>query len=572
MLASQYYMPTLREAPADAEIAGHRLLLRGGFIRPLSAGIFTFLPLGQRVLSKVERVVREEMNRAGAHEVLMPVLHPKELWERSGRWDTFQPTPLRVQDRAERWYCLGPTHEEVITDLVAMDLGSYRDLPVTLYQIQVKFRDELRPRGGLIRCNEFVMKDAYSFGRTREDLDDAYDAMYDAYTRIFERLRLPVVVVEAEAGSIGGTDTREFMLLSESGEDTIFMCDACDYASNAECAVARAPEPGEVGDGPRELVDTPDAKTVEQVTGMLGVTADRLVKTLLYRAGDRFVAALVRGDGSLNEFKLARAIGGDELRMADDAEVQELTGARVGFAGPVGLPDEVTIIADPEVAAMRDFVTGANADDAHFTGVNLGVDFEVDEWADLRDACHGDGCAQCESGTLQARRCIELAHVFKLGTRYSEALDATFTDSDGVERACVMGCYGVGVSRIVAGLVEEFHDEGGIIWPREAAPFEVAILLLSPDDNELRAVADGLYEGLQAAGIEVLYDERDASPGVKFAEADLIGYPVRAVIGRKTRQEGKIELRRRAAGDEELVEIDEAVAAVQTLLSGIQVR
>jgi len=315
VLASQYYMPTLREAPADAEIPSHRLLVRGGFIRPLAAGIFTFLPLGLRVLTKVERVVREEMNRAGAHEVLMPVLHPKELWERSGRWDTFAPTPLRVQDRAGREFCLGPTHEEVITDLVAGDLGSYRDLPVTLYQIQVKFRDEIRPRGGLIRCKEFIMKDAYSFGRSREDLDAAYDAMFDGYVRIFERLGLPVVVVEAEAGSIGGTDTREFMLLSENGEDTVFMCDACDYASNAECATARPPGAGEAGAGPREMVPTPDAKTVEQVTALLGVTADRLVKTLMYRAGKRVIAALVRGDRSLNEFKLARVAGGD-LRMA----------------------------------------------------------------------------------------------------------------------------------------------------------------------------------------------------------------------------------------------------------------
>ncbi|MGD9497384.1 MAG: proline--tRNA ligase [Armatimonadota bacterium] len=568
MLASQYYMPTLREAPAEAEIPSHRLLLRGGFIRPLAAGVFTFLPLGLRVLSKIERVVREEMNRAGAHELLMSVLHPRDLWERSGRWDTFQPTPLRVQDRAERWFCLGPTHEEVITDLVAMDLESYRELPVILYQIQVKFRDEMRPRGGLIRCKEFIMKDAYSFGRTREELDAAYDAMYDAYVRIFERLNLPVVVVEAAAGSIGGTDTKEFMLLSDSGEDTVFMCDSCDYASNAECAVSRPPAViAAPQDGRRELVRTPDARTVEQVTGLLGTSADRLVKTLLYRTDDRFVAALVRGDRSLNEHKLARVVGG-ELRMADDAEVRQLTGARVGFAGPVGLPDDVTIIADYEVGAARDFVTGANRDDAHFVGVNVGVDFEVDQWADLREACHGDACAQCEVGRLQALRCIELAHVFKLGTRYSEALGATFIDSDGTERSAIMGCYGVGVSRIMAGLVEQFHDERGIIWPRAVAPFEVAILLLSPDDEVLRGIGDELYRDLQHAGIEVLYDERDASPGVKFAEADLIGYPVRAVIGRKTRQEGKIELRRRADAREELVEIARAVEVVQALLEG----
>ncbi|HCA46946.1 MAG TPA: proline--tRNA ligase [Armatimonadetes bacterium] len=566
MLASQYYIRTLREAPAEAEIASHRLLLRGGYIRPVGAGIFSWLPLGLRVLQRVEQVIREEMNVAGAHEVLMPVLHPRELWERSGRWDIFAPTPLRVKDRADREFCLGPTHEEVVTDLVAMDLDSYRDIPATLYQIQVKFRDELRPRGGLIRCKEFIMKDAYSFDRDRDGLDRSYNAMYDAYVRIFERLNLPVVTVEAEAGSIGGTDTREFMLLSENGEDTVYMCDSCDYASNAECATSRAPDAIEpLAESRRELVSTPDTRTVEQVTGLLGVTPDRLVKTLLFRARDGFIAALVRGDRALNEFKLARFVKGEELRMANDAEVQSLTGARVGFAGPVGLPADVRIIADHEVRAMRDFVTGANQDDAHFVNVNLAADFGVDEWVDLREACHGDTCAQCATGTLQAHRCIELAHVFKLGTKYSSALDATFRDAEGNELPSIMGCYGIGVSRIVAALVEQHHGKSGIMWPREAAPFDATILLLSPDDEELRAIADNLYTQLQDCGLDVLYDERDASPGVKFAEADLIGCPVRVVVGRTTRNEGKVEIRRRADGHEELASLDEAVAAVLRL-------
>ncbi len=569
MRASQYYMPTLREAPAEAEIPSHRLLVRGGFIRPLAAGIFTYLPLGKRVLSKVEQIVREEMNRAGAHEVLMSVLHPRELWEKSDRWDTFQPTPLRVTDRAEREFCLGPTHEEIITDLVAMDLDSYRELPVTLYQIQVKFRDELRSRGGLIRCKEFIMKDAYSFDTSWEGLDESYEAMYDAYERIFERLNLPTVVVEAEAGSMGGTDTREFMLLSEHGEDTVFLCDSCDYASNAECATSRPPELIEpVSESRRELVDTPDAKTVEEVCGLLDTTPDRLVKTLLFHTEGGFVAALVRGDRGLNEFKLARAVEGEELRMAEDVEVQDLTGARVGFAGPVGLAESVTIIADHELQALRDFVTGANQDDAHFVDVNVGADFEVDQWADLREACHGERCAMCDSGELQAHRCIELAHVFKLGTKYSEALEATFNDPDGAEQVSIMGCYGVGVSRIVAGLVEQFHDDDGIMWPREAAPFEVNILLLSPDDEELRPIADKIHSDLQEAGVDVLYDERDASPGIKFAEADLIGCPVRVVVGRTTRNEGKVELRRRVDGQEELADVDGALEAILTLLEG----
>lgn len=411
------------------------------------------------------------------------------------------------------------------------------------------------------------MKDAYSFDRDREGLDRSYDAMYDGYVRIFKRLSLPVITVEAEAGSIGGTDTREFMLLSENGEDTVYMCDSCDYASNAECATARIPQPIEpVAQSARELVDTPDAKTVEQVTAMLGTTPDRLVKTLMFRTDGGFVAALVRGDRALNEFKLARHVDADGLRMANDAEVEELTGARVGFAGPIGLPGDVRIIADHEIRALSDFVTGANRDDAHFVNVNVGADFEVDEWADLREACHGDGCAHCEGGRLQARRCIELAHVFKLGTKYSSALEATFRDTDGNEHPCVMGCYGVGVSRIVAALVEQYHDEHGIMWPREAAPFDATILLLSPDDEELRAIADKLYVDLEACGIDVLYDERDASPGVKFAEADLLGCPVRVVVGRTTRNEGKVELRRRVDGHEQLADLDEAVDAVLALL------
>ncbi|MCD6361730.1 MAG: proline--tRNA ligase, partial [Armatimonadetes bacterium] len=522
MRASRMYIPTLREAPADAEIASHRLLLRGGFIRPVAAGVFDFLPMGLRVLRKVEQIIREEMNAAGAEEVLMPVLSPRELWEQSGRWDTFEPTPLRTQDRGERWFCLGPTHEEIITHLVAMDLGSYRELPHTLYQIQVKFRDELRARGGLIRVKEFIMKDAYSFDRDEEGLDVSYQAMYDAYVRIFERLELPVVIVEAEAGSMGGHDTREFMLLSDAGEDTIYLCDSCDYGSNSECAMSRASEPAEpVTESTRELVATPGAKTIEQVSALLEVPADRLVKTLLYHTGERFVAALVRGDRDLNEMKLARALEAPALRMAEDDEVERLTGAPVGFAGPVGLPDEVFIIADEEVMAARDFVVGANRNDAHFVRVNIGADFEVQQTADLRDVRDGDPCPRCDRGTLRAHRCIELGHVFKLGTRYSEALGCTFKDADGQERVCIMGCYGIGVSRIVAALVEQYHDDNGIIWPRAVAPFEAVVLLLSPDDEELAQVADEISEALEAAGIETLLDDRDDSPGSKFAEAGI---------------------------------------------------
>ncbi len=566
--ASKLYLPTLREAPAEAEIISHKLLLRGGFIRPVAAGVFDFLPMGLRVLRKIEQIVREEMNAAGAEEVLLPVLSPRELWERSGRWDTFEPPPLRTRDRGERWFALGPTHEEVITDLVAMDLGSYRELPRTLYQIQVKFRDEIRPRGGLIRVKEFIMKDAYSFDRDREGLDASYQAMYDAYVRIFQRLGLPVVIVEAEAGSMGGTDTREFMLLADAGEDTIYLCDACDYGSNAECARTRAPEPvPPTTTSKRRLVATPAAKTVDQVTALLGVSADRLVKTLLYRADDRYVAALVRGDRDLNETKLARVLGAAKLRMAEDAEVEQLTGAQVGFAGPVGLPAEVTIIADEEVLAARDFVVGANQDDAHLVDVNHGADFAVHQVADLRQARDGDPCAACSDGTLVARRCIELGHVFKLGTRYSEALDCTYKDADGTQRPCIMGCYGIGVTRIMAALVEQYHDERGIIWPRAVAPFETVVLLLSPDDEELAAAAEQICGDLEQAGMQVLLDDRDDSPGSKFAEADLLGYPTCVVVGRKLKQEGRVEVRRRCDGAELVVGTSEVVGAVLQLLA-----
>jgi prolyl-tRNA synthetase len=385
--------------------------------------------------------------------------------------------------------------------------------------------------------------------------------------RIFERLELPVQVVHAEAGSMGGHDTREFMMLCDNGEDTVFMCDSCDYAANADCAQVRPPDPAS-GDklGERELVSTPDAKTVEEVCNLLQTTPDQLAKTLLYRADGRFVAAMIRGDRTLNEMKLARALQAADLRMADDEEVLELTGAQVGYAGPVGLPEEVTIVADREIAAMSDFVVGANQDDAHYVGVDAGADFEVDSYADLRAAVHGDACPACQNGFLAARRAIEMAHVFKLGTKYAEDLGAVFVDSEGRERPAIMGCYGVGVSRILPALVEHYHDEQGIVWPRAAAPFEAVVLLLDPDDEELRTAADEVYQALQAAGYDTMLDERDETAGVKFAEADLIGYPVRVVVGRKTRQEGKVEVRRRSDAEELVVPVAEAPEAVRQLI------
>ncbi len=567
MRATQFYTPTLRQAPAEAEIASHRLLLRGGFIRPLAAGIFSFEPLGLRVLRKIENIIRSEMNAAGALEVLLPVLNPRELWERSGRWATFQPEPFKLQDKSGREFCLGPTHEEAITDLVARDVNSYRQLPLTLYQIQVKFRDEMRPRGGLIRVKEFLMKDAYSFDVDEAGLDRSYEAMYHAYVRIFERLKLPVMIVEAEAGSIGGHETREFMLLCEAGEDTVFSCDNCDYASNAECATSRPPQPraDTPAPGAPQLVPTPGAATIEAVSQFLNVAPSQLVKTLLYKADAQFVAALVRGDRELNETKLQRALRVSELRMATAEEVQQLSGAAVGFAGPVGLPDSVKVIADHEIHAMGDFVVGANQDDAHLVGVEVGRDFQVDTWADLRMVADGDPCPRCATGRLRAHRAIELGHVFKLGTSYAQSLGALYLDEDGNRHPMVMGCYGIGVSRCMAAVVEQYHDENGIIWPMSVAPFQVVILLLDPNDSALAELADTLAGQLQAQGLEVLIDDRDERPGPKFKDADLIGYPLHVVLGKKAATEGLVEVRRRCDAAEKVVPTDQVVSTVLEL-------
>ncbi len=567
MRATQYYAPTLRQAPAEAEIPSHKLLVRGGFIRPLTSGVFTYLPLGLRVLRRVEQVVREEMNRAGALEVFMAVLEPKELWERTGRWDSFQPQPLRTEDRTGRWFCLGPTHEEVITDLVARDVSSYKQLPLTLYQIQTKFRDEIRPRGGLIRVKEFTMKDAYSFDIDEAGLARSYQAMYEAYVRIFARLGLATLVVQAEAGSMGGSDTREFMVLSDSGEDTVFVCDKCDYAANAECATSRLPEADSETEPADDYqrVDTPGATTIQAISEMLGTPPTKLLKTLLYRADERFVAALVRGDRELNEIKLQRATGADELRMATAEEILALTGAPVGFSGPVGLPDEVEIIADREIEFLGNAVVGANEADAHLVGVNVSRDFAVSRYADLRQAAAGDPCPQCETGRLATRRAIEMGHIFKLDTKYSEDLGALYTSEDGEQRPMVMGCYGIGVSRALAAIVEEHHDDAGIIWPLEVAPFGVVILLLDPENAKLAAVAEDLLTQLEAAGYEVMLDDRDERPGVKFKDAELIGYPLIVVVGRKTAESGEVEVRRRQDSAEEVVPIAGAVATLQEL-------
>lgn len=566
MNVSELYIPTLREVPADAKLPSHRLLLRGGYIRPVCAGVFSYLPLGFRVLRKIEQIVREEMDRAGALEVFLPVLNPADLWKKTGRWESFEPPLLRLKDGAGRDFALGPTHEEIITDLAAQDLRSYRQLPFTLYQIQTKFRDELRPRGGLIRCREFVMKDAYSFDASREGLDRSYGAMYDAYCRIFDRLGMPYVICEASAGSMGGSDTREFMLLCENGEDTLFRCDKCDYTANAECAESRSVASSAAPDrlGEPELIETPNARTVEEVCAMLDVSPEQLVKTLLYVADGQYVAALIRGDREINEVKLSSQLGAADLRMATEAEIEEVTGAPLGFTGPVGLPRNVKIVADHDIAAMSDFVVGANKADAHLVAVDADKDFTVDEYADIRAAMEGDGCPRCEEGLLRIERGIELAHVFKLGQKYAEDLGAMYSDENGAEATAIMGCYGVGVSRIMAALVEHGHDKNGIVWPMAVAPYHVSILVLDREPD-LMATADRICSQLEEQGFETVVDDRDERPGVKFKDADLIGYPIRIVIGKRTASEGTVEVRRRKDEEELVVPAAEALEAVRKL-------
>ena len=573
MRLSQLLFVSLREVPAEAELVSHQLLLRASFIRKLSAGIYTYLPLGWRSLLKIIAIVREEMNKAGAQELLMPFAHPAELWQETGRWDEYGDLLMKLRDRQGRWFCLGPTHEEVITDLARQMVHSYRQLPLNLYQIGTKFRDELRPRGGLIRAREFLMKDAYSFDRDEAGLDKSFEAMRKAYIRIFTRCGLPFVIVEAEAGAIGGTENLEFLVIAESGEDRLLQCLRCGYAANRERAERRPPEglerfvakgQGE-GTAPLQKVATPNRRTVEEVSEFLGVRPDQLVKTLLYVADDgRIVAAMVRGDHELNEAKLMRAVGA-RVKMADADTVQRITEAPVGFAGPIGLKEKgVLMLADYDIAFLSDFVIGANETDAHFVNANWGRDFVIDRFADLRFADSGDGCPRCD-GILQMHNAIEVGHIFKLGTRYSEPMRATFVDEDGKEKPFVMGCYGIGVSRILATVAEIHHDDDGLIFPITIAPFEAWVLPIE-SEGDLREVAERVYADLQRAGVEVVLDDRDERAGVKFKDMDLVGVPIQIVVGRSVRERGEVEIRlRRNRDDRRYVPVNAVTERVLTL-------
>ncbi len=562
MRASQLFFPTLREVPADAEMTSHKLLLRGGFIRRVGAGIYDYLPLGYKVIKKIEKIVREEMDAQGAQELLMPAIVPSELYQETGRWDL--DVLFRFKDRSDREYAIGFTHEEVITDIVRRDIRSYREMPLNLYQIQTKGRDEPRPRGGVVRGREFIMLDSYSFDRAWEDLDRAYDKMYVAFSRIFARCGLEPLVVEAESGAIGGKESQEYMVITDAGEDTVLVCSSCGYGANAEkCAIGERPVKIS-GEEMQELalVDTPNVHTIDQVTSFLKKSPKKLVKTLVYKAGDQVVAALVRGDRDLNEPKLARALGVKKVEMADEDTILKVTGAEVGFAGPVGLSG-ARIIADREIQGMANFVVGGNKTDAHYINVNIGRDFSADAFADLRVASKGDACSKCE-GTLSAVRGMEVGHIFKLGTLYSEGMDAKFLDDDGKEKPFIMGCYGMGVSRMLAAIPEVNSDQDGMIWPIGTAPFEVEIILLNPDDEAQCNAATRIYEELQHSGVDVLLDERDERPGVKFKDADLMGAPIQVVAGRLA-GEGKLEVRLRSTKSKEETDIDEVTGKVLDL-------
>ncbi|WP_426450162.1 proline--tRNA ligase [Paenibacillus sp. S-38] len=565
MKQSTLFLPTLREVPAEAETASHRLMLRAGLIRPLAAGIYSYLPLGRKVLRKVEELIRREMEEAGAQEVLLPAMQPAELWRESGRYAVYGPELIRLTDRHGREFALGPTHEEVITTLVRDEIGSYRRLPLTLYQIQTKFRDERRPRFGLLRGREFLMKDAYSFDTDEAGLDLTYWRMEEAYHRIMKGCGLRYRAVEADSGSIGGEGgTHEFMALAAIGEDTVISCTACDYAANLEKAEAAwtAPE-APVREVPAaERWHTPGVRTIAELTERLGDEANHLLKTLIYLADGQPAAVVVRGIHEVNEAKVRAALGAEVLELADAETTQRVTGAPVGFAGPVGL--QVPLLVDREAAALAEGITGANEADWHLRHVVPGRDFTLERAGDYRNVREDDACPRC-GGALEGHRGIEVGHVFKLGTKYSAKLGAVFTDETGEERPMIMGCYGIGVSRILSAVVEQHHDEQGIVWPQGLAPFDVHLIPLAQEGASAE-LASRLYAGLRSKGADVLLDDRAERPGVKFKDADLIGLPVRIVIGRDA-AEGLVEYKERCSKDAVKLTVEEAMERVLALLA-----
>lgn len=567
MRVSNLLMPTLRELPAEAEVVSHQLLLRAGFIRKAAAGVYTLLPLAWRVIRKIEQIIREEMDRQGGQELMMPIIQPAELWHESGRWDVYGPELFRLKDRHGRDFCLGPTHEEIITALIRGEINSYKQLPLLLYQIQNKYRDERRPRFGLLRGREFIMKDLYSFDRDEAGLDVSYNKMFEAYTNVFRRCGLRFRPVVADSGAIGGSDTHEFAVLAESGEATILYCenDECGYAANEERAEAVAStSTGNMAPLEMKKISTPDCRTIEEVVLFLKLPPEKMIKTMIYSTEKETVAAMVRGDREINEVKLYNALGCIRLDLADEETVLRVTGAPAGFAGPVNLKG-VKLVADREVMTLANAVCGANENDYHLVNVNPGRDFKPDIIADIRLVKAGEPCPVCGAGLHEAKG-IEVGQIFKLGDKYSKALGATFLDENGKARPFIMGCYGIGVTRTMAAAVEQNHDERGIKWPVQIAPYHVIVVPVSTKDKDQVNAAEEIYQNLVTGGVETVIDDRPERAGVKFKDADLVGYPIRITVGAKGLAEGKVELYSRLEEQTMMVPLGDVVNAVKSKL------
>ena len=559
---SRYFLYTVKEEPAEAEAPSHRLLLKAGFIKQVSAGIYELLPPAFKVLKKVESIVRKEMDRSGAQELLLTVLNPRELWEETGRWESYGDELFKLKDRNGREYCLGPTHEEEITDLVRKVIKSYRQLPVILYQIQVKFRDEKRPRFGLIRAREFIMKDAYSFDTDEMSAMISYESMKFAYQRIFNKLRLNVIMAEADVGQIGGKMSHEFIAFTDYGEAKVAYCENCGYAANAEIVPLQKPEEEKEEMKPMEKVHTPNVETIEELSEFLKVPPSKIMKAVMYIVNEKEpVIVLIRGDREIDENKLEKVLGTDNFRLATDEEVQKILGTKKGFIGIFNLPKGIKVLWDNSLYGVKNLVVALNEPDWHYVNVNPGRDFEYGEFVDVAVVKEGDPCPKCSS-PLKVRRGLELGHIFLLGTRYSEPMKAYFTDRDGKEKPVIMGCYGIGISRILPAIVEQYHDEKGIKWPTPVAPFELNIILLNTKDEEQKNVAEKLYLEAEEKGIDVILDDREESAGFKFADADLVGFPYRIVVGKKVK-EGKVEVQSRLTGEKWDIEIEKAIDFVK---------
>ena len=566
---SHMLIPTLREVPKDAEATSHKLMLRAGLIRKLMAGVYSYLPLGYRVLKKIIGIIQEEMDAVGAQELLLPAIHPVDIWQRTGRYDVMQDILMTVRKEGKQEIVLGPTHEEIITELAAAYIASYKDLPKSLYQIQTKFRDEARPRFGIIRSKEFIMKDAYSFDDSFAALDKSYVTMYDAYKRIFDRCGLEYAIVSADAGDMGGDVSHEFMVKLPFGEDFVVSCSDCDLSASIEVAQCGAPPAG-TEDAPvkeSEEFDTPGIKTIDDLSATYSIDPRILIKTIIYQCDDTPVACLVRGDCDICEAKLKKALGGTTLVLANESVIRDVTGAPVGFAGPVGLKKKTRIIGDLSVKGIVNAVTGANKKDAHIRNVNAGRDYTCDEYYDIRYIRDGDSCPVCAKGSVSLDRSLEIGHVFKLGTKYSQALHATFLDKNGKEKEIVMGCYGIGVNRIMAACIELHNDEKGIQWPLSIAPFTVGIVPINVKHDKTMEYAESLYARLQQKGIDTIFDDRNARAGVKFNDIELIGIPLVVVVGERNLKNNCVEIKVRSSGETEIVSTDETLARITTLLS-----